>query len=91
MKVFACKRSTDYSGGVAIVAANNAEEAFTVLHQDIDREWMLDIEDMETGEYTSDINRRDSYYYKRKDWFEMTELTANVDKPQVIIEDGYTE
>lgn len=91
MKVFACKRDGGYSGGVAIVAANSAEEAFAVFHQDINYDWMLDNMDMETGEYTSDVNRCDSYYYQRKNWFELPMLTANVEQPSIIIEDGYTE
>lgn len=30
-------------------------------------------------------------YYPFERWFECKELTANVDKPCVIMEDGYTE
>ena len=29
--------------------------------------------------------------YPRCDWFVITELTANVDTPRIIDEDGYTE
>lgn len=32
-----------------------------------------------------------AYYYPFERWFECKELTANVDKPCVIMEDGYTE
>ena len=52
---------------------------------------MLDNLDQDSFEYTSDINRSESYYYKRKDWFELSMLTANVEQPQIIVEDGYTE
>ena len=52
---------------------------------------MLDHLDQDSFEYISDINRCDSYYYKRKDWFELPMLTANVEQPQIIVEDGYTE
>ena len=31
------------------------------------------------------------YRYPRDEWFECKTLTANVDKPCVIMEDGYTE
>ena len=91
MKVFACKRVGGYSGGLVIVAANSAEKAFEVFHTNKKYNWMLDHLDQDSFEYISDINRCDSYYYKRKDWFELPMLTANVEQPQIIVEDGYTE
>ena len=91
MKVFACKRISGYSGGLAVVAANSAEEAFKVFHSSEKYDWMLDCLDKDSGEYTSDISKCESYYYKRKDWFEIPILTANVEQPQIIAEDGYTE
>ena len=91
MKVFACERTGGYSGGLAIVAANSKEEAFIVFHTDSLYDWMLDNNDIETEEFTSDINRCNSYYYKREDWFELPILTANVEQPCIIAEDGYTE
>lgn len=91
MKVFACKRVSGYSGGLAIVAANSAEEAFEVFHTNEKYDWMLDHLDQDSLEYISDINRLESYYYKRKDWFELPMLTANVEQPCIIVEDGYTE
>ncbi len=91
MKVFACKRVSGYSGGLAIVAANSAEEAFNVFHSSEKYDWMLDHLDTDSGEYTSDTNKCESYYYKRKDWFELPMLIANVEQPCIIVEDGYTE
>lgn len=91
MKVFACKRYGGYSGGLAVVAANSAEEAFDVFHSSEKYNWMLDFLDQDSLEYTSDMNRGESYYYKRKDWFELPMLIANVEQPQIIVEDGYTE
>lgn len=79
MKVFACKRCHGYSGGVAIVAANNAEEAFNVFHSDVAYKWMLD------------AIEEDGYYYKKENWVELPMLTANVEHPQIIIEDGHSE
>lgn len=90
MKVFMCKRSGSYSGGLAVVAANSKEEAFRVFHENEDYEHLVDCTD-ENGNYTADINKCDSYEYRRANWFECPLLTANVDKPQVIEEDGYTE
>lgn len=31
------------------------------------------------------------HYYQVGDWQELTNVTANVDKPQVLAEDGYSE
>lgn len=92
MKVFACKRLDDYSGGLAIVAANSKEEAFNVLHSDKRYDWMVDwYFDDEQCRYVEDLDKSDSYYYKRKNWFEMPMLTANVSEPQVLEEGGYAE
>lgn len=79
MKVFACKRYGGFSGGIAIVAANSAEEAFEVFHSSEEYNWMLDGCD------------GDGYYYKKEDWFEVPILTANVENTQIIVEDGYSE
>lgn len=79
MKVWMCKRDNGYSGGLAVVAANSKEEAFRVFH--------------ETPGYSYHYmkNVDDGYFYKKDNWFECKQLTANVDKPCVIEEDGYTE
>lgn len=90
MKVFMCKRNGSYSGGLAIVAANSKEEAFRVFHEDPDYEYYVDNTDKD-GYYTEDLDKCDSNTYPRADWFECPLLTANVDKPQVIEEHGYTE
>lgn len=90
MKVFMCERSGSYSGGLAIVAANSKEEAFRVFLEDPDYEYFSDNTD-ENGHYTTDINKCDSNIYPKANWFECPLLTANVDKPQVIEEHGYSE
>lgn len=79
MKVFMCERQGGYGGGLAIVAANSKEEAFYIYHNAPSHNWEYD-------EYIDD-----GYYYKRVNWFECKHLTANVDKPCVIKESGYTE
>ncbi len=85
MKVWINKRSGGYSGGMILVAANSAEEAHKVFHDDPYCKWMWD-----------DISREgptqtDDYYYQPEDWQEMPILEAKVDKPQVLEEAGYTE
>lgn len=90
MKVFICKREGGYSGGLAVVAANSAEEAFKTFCEDPDNDWMVD-KYRETFEEIEDCTEWFSYYYPLEKWFECKELTANVDKPCVIIEDGHSE
>lgn len=43
MKVFGCKRSGGYSGGLIIVAANNLNEAFETFAKDYRYRWMTNI------------------------------------------------
>ena len=94
MKVWMCKRTDDfggYSGGLAVVAANSREEAFKIFFEDRTYDWMVHKIDVETGDYIEDYTKWKSYYYPLENWFECKVLTANVDKPCVIIEDGYSE
>lgn len=95
MKVWMCKRSEGYySGGLAVVAANSKEEAFKTFFEDKDNDWMVNKwthTDAYTEEYTDDYTKWRSEYYPLENWFECKVLTANVDKPCVIMEDGYTE
>lgn len=86
MKVFMCKREGGYSGGLAVVAANSAEEAFKTFFEDPDNYWMVN-----KWGHTDDYTVWISDYYPLEKWFECDKLTANVDKPCVIMEDGYTE
>lgn len=84
MKVFMCKRAGGYSGGLAVVAANSIEEAFKTFFENKDYNCMVDKCD-------EDCTKWHAYYYQMEYWFECTVLTANVDKPCVIMEDGYSE
>lgn len=90
MKVFMCKRQCGYSGGLAVVAANSIEEAFKTFFEDNDYDWMVYKCD-EDYNPTDDFTKWRSDYYPIEEWFECKVLTANVDKPCVIMEDGYTE
>ena len=90
MKVFMCKRVGDYSGGLAVVAANSKEEAYSVFHKDKRYSRMLGYFDKD-GLYTEDITKMDSFYYPKDCWFEVPSLVANVGEPMVINESGYTE
>lgn len=90
MKVFGCKVDAVYGGGLAIVAANSKEEAFVVFHTDQRYEWMADSFGYD-GEYIEDATKWRSSCYPKEEWFELPMLIANVDKPQVIVEDSYRE
>lgn len=85
MKVWINRRSGGYSGGMILVAANSAEEAHKAFHAETDLNWMWDNITWETPPYVED-----KYYYP-ENWEEMPMLNANVDKPQVLAEEGYTE
>ena len=81
MKVWMCKRERRYSGGLAVVAANSKEEAIRTFFSDENYRYMSI--DSDGGVYF--------WEYEPKYWFECKKLVANVDKPCVIMEDGYTE
>ena len=79
MDVWMCKREQGYSGGLAVVAAKSRDEAFRVYHSHIEHSW-------EYVEYNDD-----GYLYPKDSWFLCESLTANVNEPCVIAEDGYPE
>jgi hypothetical protein len=89
MKVFMCQRQGGYSGGLAVVAANSKEEAFKTFFEDKEYDWMK--YNYGISGYTDDFTNWRSDFYPIELWFECEELTANVDKPCVIMEGGYSE
>lgn len=93
MKVWMCRRTDGnygYSGGIAVVAANSKEEAFKTFFEDEDYQYMVDKFDFQ-GQLCDDYKTWKSSYYPIDGWYECKILSANVDKPCVIMEDGYTE
>ena len=92
MKVFMCRREGGrYSGGLVVVAANSKEEAFRVFATDKDYGWMVGKFDLDKDDWSDDITKWWSYIYPLENWFECKVLSANVDKPCIMIENGYTE
>ena len=81
MKVFINTRIGSESGGMILVAANTKEEAISVYRND----------EHLKGMWRIFHNKIEDYYYEEDGWEEMPALTANVDKPQVLAEDGYSE
>lgn len=85
-----CKRVGNDSGGLAVVAANSCEEAYIVFHTDKRYKWALEYFD-EDGNFSEDPLVVNSLYYPKENWFEVPLLVANVEKPMVIDENGYSE
>lgn len=81
MKVWINYRDAPYSVGMILVAANSAEEAHKTFHADEIFGYMW-------SDWSDAI---DDFYYKPNNWELIPMLEANVDKPQVIAEAGYTE
>lgn len=71
MKVFMCQNKI-FSDGLAIVAANSIDEAFMTFFDHDDNRYMLD------SQWVTD-------HYPLEDWFELPKLTAEVEKPCIII------
>lgn len=89
MKVFINKRTGSYSGGLAIVAANNAEEAHrTYCFSDPLTDYYNQEGDYCKAEESIAFSNR---HYSSGGWKEVPCLTANVTEPAVITEDGHTE
>lgn len=82
MKVFMNKRQGSYSGGMILVAANNAEEAHKIFHQDKDLEYMWD------AYWDGTVC---DYYYMPENWQEVPNLEYHGEIPCVIEEEGYAE
>lgn len=79
MDVYAAKRKYDYSGGLMLVAANSAQEAKDVFHNDERYEHMW---------FVCNDEIQDEYYEE----FELVKgLSYDTQFPCVIIEDGYSE
>lgn len=93
MKVFGCIRQDNYEGGVILVAANNRNEAFSVAAHDENAFVHFLFLDRK-GRYVDYIEQAAkviSKTYPIEHWTEYKILTANVDKPRVILDEGYTE
>lgn len=88
LKLFAAKRNCGYCGGLIVVAANEIEEAYEVYKKwaiDNAKSWIYDSYEYCDGQ--SEITNQ----YPRETWYEIQNVKAICDAPQVIDEDGYTE
>ena len=90
MKVFGCKTSLPYSGGVILVAANNIDEAFKTMIEDNSCKYLWESYNADGWcEPNAENAIISSDWYPKDKWQEFTELSCNCDKPKVIIEDSH--
>lgn len=89
MKVFINKRNGGYSGGLAIVAANSAEEAHKTFCFNHPIVAFFDAKDNYCSK--EEAVSWSCPYYEADGWKEVPYLTADVTEPCLIEEDGYTE
>lgn len=80
MKVFANRLHGGYQSGLILVAANTVEEAIETFHSTVELSYMF-------SKYSD--GKFEEFYYQKDGWHELPKLTANVAKPQVIIEESY--
>lgn len=86
MKVFANKIKHGFAGGMILVAADSVEEAIKTFHTDKNFDYMHDYIGDE-----KDLDLVRDYYYFPEDWYEVTAISANVDRPCVLEESHYIE
>jgi len=84
MRVFGCYLQNAWGGGMIIACGNTREEAFNAFIEDHYYDCYKDWNNKDKLTGTS----RDYPFDK---WFEMPELTANCDKPEVLYEQSHKE
>ena len=93
MRVFACSRQGGWEGGIILVAADSKNEAFAVAARDKDTFVHFQFFDKK-GRYVESADQAatiKSKTYPIECWYQIKELSADVDKPKVILDEGYTE
>lgn len=93
MKVFGCRNDYQYGGGLILVAANTIEEAYLTAAIDDKLSFSFNWVDDDGGWCAPDgnINHCTSDTYPLNKWFEVEHLSTDLTKPQIIIEDHYSE
>lgn len=94
MKVFGCKYSQPYGGGIILVAAESKEQAFDVASSLDCMKWAfqwLDENDEYTDRYSPDVVKVVSLFYPIENWYEVKRMEYDCDIPQIIIEESYGE
>lgn len=92
MKVYVCKFTGCYCGGLIVVAANSEDEAYNVFRNDDKYNWMFYgfYEDGSVIKNRADWTEEICCYH-RKDFRLLKGVTADVETPQILAEDHYEE
>ena len=92
MNVYVCGFSGGYCGGLVVVAANSADEAYKVVKNDKELELLFDHVD-KNGNYTENRDDWQEGYncYHRVDFWLLKVVTADVERPQILAEVHYEE
>lgn len=90
MKVYVCRFSEDYCGGLVVVAANSEDEAYNVVKNDKALNWINVGGDGNYIENRDDWGERTCCYH-RKDFRLLKGVTADVERPQILAEEHYLE
>lgn len=86
MNVYVCEFRGGYCGGLVVVAANSADEAYRVVKDDNDLCLSYScVDDIENEDYWEEEYR----CYHRKDFRLLKGVTADVKTPQVLAENHY--
>lgn len=82
-----------YGGGLILVTANTKEDAYLTAAYDRETSYLFDWFD-DDGVYTyepdGNITHCISDIYPLEKWYELEHLSADLPKPQIIIEDNYS-
>lgn len=90
VKVYVCRFSGGYCGGLVVVAADSADEAYKVVKNDNDLYWLFNCVD-DDGNFIENIDDREegTHCYHRDGFYLLKGVTADVERPQILAEDHY--
>lgn len=88
MNVYVCEFRGGYCGGLVVVAANSADEAYRIVKDvnDLCLSYIC-IDDIENEDYLDEEYR----CYHRKDFRLLKGVTADVKTPQILAENHHEE
>lgn len=92
MNVYVCRFTGGYCGGLVVVAANSADEAYRIVKNDKDLCLFFTCFD-DDGNYIENIDDwgEESCCYHRDNFYLLKCVTADVERPQILAEDHYEE
>ena len=92
MNVYVCEFRGVYCGGLVVVAANSADEAYRVIKDDNNLCWFFNCVD-DDGNCTKNKDdwKEELCCYHREDLRLLKGVTADVKTPQILAENHYEE